>query len=64
MALGSSRLGSDFMLDIPEPEAPGAAPEGELAAPLFGAGDALLSLEFEAVESAGLLLQPSTTKDK
>jgi hypothetical protein len=63
MAFGSSRLGSDFMPDIAEPEPPepaGAAalPEGELA------GDALLSLEFEAVESAGLLLQPSTTKER
>jgi hypothetical protein len=44
------------MLDIAEPEP-------ELAMLLSGAVE-VLSLEFEAVESAGLLLQPSPTKDK
>jgi len=55
-ALGASGFASALvfdMLDTAEPE----LPEGGALL-----GEALLSLEFEAVESAGLLLQPSTKK--
>ncbi|HYK49456.1 MAG TPA: hypothetical protein VEU94_07000 [Terriglobales bacterium] len=49
------------LLDIPEPALP-----LDPAALLFGGAllGLLLSFELEAVESAGLLLQPSTAKDK
>jgi len=47
------------MLDIAEPELPFEVPE------LLGAlALLLLSLEFDELESAGLLLQPSTTKQR
>jgi hypothetical protein len=50
------------VFDIAEP-APLEPLESGLAE-LPPGDEALLSLGFEAVESAGLLLQPSTTKDR
>jgi hypothetical protein len=57
---------SGFILDIFDIVEPAPADAPEPAAPesLFELGDALLSLEFEAVESAGLLLQPSIKSER
>jgi len=60
---GASGLASDFIFDIAAPEL-ALLPEPELGVPPFGVDEAVLSLEFEAVESAGLLLQPSATKQR
>jgi len=57
-AFGASGLGADFIFDIFD------IAEPESAVRLFGAVDAVLSLEFDAVESAGLRLQPSTVKER
>jgi hypothetical protein len=64
-------LASDFIFDIFDIAEPELLPEAELLdpEPALSLGEAgafavLLSFEFDAVESAGLRLQPSTTKQR